>query len=77
MKSNNQSTLGIPFAYKAVLRLGVLSAVMTIGDFVYTVLAWKDRYWSWAYRVYYTLVTIAAAAFVWFLHYWNWLGWWY
>ncbi|HEX5840758.1 MAG TPA: serine hydrolase [Anaerolineales bacterium] len=59
------------------LGLGVLSAVLTVGALVYTVLAWKNGYWSIAGRAYYTLVTIAAAAFVWFLDYWNWLGWQY
>ena len=39
------------------------------------VLAWKDSYWSIPFRTYYTLVTVAAVAFVWFLNYWNLLGW--
>ena len=42
---------------------------------VYTVLAWKDSYWGITGRLYYTLVTIASVAFVWFLNYWNLLGW--
>jgi len=58
-----------------VMGLGVLAALLTPVALVYTVLAWKDRYWGSAYRVYYTLVTIAVVAFIWFLHYWNWLGW--
>lgn len=62
-------------AFKAVLGLGVLSALLTVGALVYTVLAWKDRYWGVAFRTYYTFVTIAAVAFVWFLNYWNLLGW--
>lgn len=70
-----QIVFGIPFAYKVTLGLGVLSTLLTIGALVYTTLAWKDSYWSIAYRVYYTLVTIAAAAFVWFLNQWNLLGW--
>lgn len=60
---------------KIVLGLGVLSAVLTSGALVYTVLAWKNRYWGIASRAYYTLVTVAAVAFVWFLNYWNLLGW--
>jgi hypothetical protein len=52
-----------------------LAAVLTPGALVYSVLAWKDRYWGVAFRVYYTLVTISAIGFVWFLNYWNWLGW--
>jgi len=61
--------------FKIVLGLGVLSALLTIGALVYTALAWKDGYWGVAYRIYYSLVTVAAVAFVWFLHYWNLLGW--
>lgn len=65
----------IPPIVEIVIGLGVLAAVLTAGALVYTVLAWKNRYWSLSYRLYYTLVTVAAVAFVWFLHYWNWLGW--
>jgi hypothetical protein len=65
----------LPLSVEIVIGLGVLFALLTPAALVYTVLAWKDRYWGIAFRVYYTLVTIAAAAFVWFLHYWNWLGW--
>ncbi|HZD59357.1 MAG TPA: serine hydrolase domain-containing protein [Anaerolineae bacterium] len=60
---------------KIVLGLGVLGAVLTVGALVYTVLAWKNSYWGIAARVHYTLVTVAAVAFVWFLNYWNLLGW--
>jgi hypothetical protein len=49
--------------------------VLTVGALVSTVLAWKNGYWGIAGRAYYSLVTIAAVAFVWFLTYWNWLGW--
>jgi CubicO group peptidase (beta-lactamase class C family) len=66
---------GTSLIYKVVLGLGVLSAVLTVGALVYAVLAWKNSYWGVAARVHYTLVTVAAAAFVWFLNYWNLLGW--
>jgi CubicO group peptidase (beta-lactamase class C family) len=64
-----------PMIVKIALGLGVLSAVLTTGALVYTVLAWKDSYWSVAFRAYYTLVTVAAVAYVWFMNYWNLLGW--
>mgnify|MGYP001348863612 FL=1 len=70
-----QIVFGIPFAYKLTLGLGVLSALLTAVAVVYAALAWKDRYWSVAFRAYYTLVTVAAVAFVWFLNQWNLLGW--
>jgi hypothetical protein len=66
---------GLSLIVEIVLGLGVLAAVLTAGALVYTVLAWKNRYWGIAGRAYYTLVTIAAVAFVWFLNSWNWLGW--
>ena len=66
---------GISTIYRIVLGLGVLSAVLTASALVYTVLAWKNRYWGILGRLYYTLVTVAAVAFVWFLNYWNLLGW--
>ena len=70
-----QIVFGVPLIYKVVLGLGVLSAALTVGALVYTGLAWKNSYWGVAFRAYYTLVTVAAVAFVWFLNYWNLLGW--
>jgi CubicO group peptidase (beta-lactamase class C family) len=64
-----------PLITKIALGMGVLAAVLTVGALVYAVLAWKNRYWGIAGRVYYTLTTVAAVAFVWFLNYWNLLGW--
>ncbi|HSG15086.1 MAG TPA: hypothetical protein VLE70_02035, partial [Anaerolineae bacterium] len=66
---------GASLNHGIVLGLGVLAAVLTVGALVYTVLAWKNRYWGIAARVNYTLATVAAIAFVWFLNQWNLLGW--
>jgi len=73
---------GVSLFYRLVLLLAVLAAVLTIGALVYTVLAWtglgdpqRRPYWGIVGRVYYTLVTLAAVAFVWFLNFWNLLGW--
>lgn len=70
-----QIVFGIPLIYKFVMGLGVLSALLTVSALVYIVLAWKNGYWSIGSRLYYTLVTVAAVAFVWFLNQWNLLGW--
>jgi hypothetical protein len=61
--------------FQIVLGMGVLSAVLTAGALVYTALAWKNHYWGIASRAYYTLVTVAAVAYMWSLNYWNLLGW--
>ena len=66
---------GIALTTEVALGFSLLAALLTPAAVVYTVIAWKDRYWGIAYRMYYTLVTIAAIAFVWLLNYWNWLGW--
>ena len=66
---------GVSAAYKVVLGLGVLSAVLTLGALAYTALAWKNGSGGLGSRAYYTLVTLAAVAFVWFLNHWNLLGW--
>src|SRR5215210_7519207 len=66
---------GVSMIYRIVLGVGVLAAVLTVGALLYSVLAWKNSYWGIATRVHYTLVTVAAVAFVWFLNYWNLLGW--
>lgn len=64
-----------PSLIKISMGLGILSALLAAGTLVYTALAWKNRYWGIAGRAYYTLATVAAVAFVWFLNYWNLLGW--
>ena len=66
---------GVAPSINLLLTTTVMSALLTAAALVYIVLAWKDRYWGIALRVYYTLVTAAALAFVWFLNQWNLLGW--
>ena len=64
----------IPPLLPFVLVLPLVAAVMTIGTIGFTVLAWKKCYWGVAGRVHYTLVTLASLGFMWFLNYWNLLG---
>jgi len=67
--------LDLPVIMKIALGLGLLAAVLTVGALVCAVRAWKDGYWGFAFRAYYTIVTVAALAFVWLLNFWNLLGW--
>jgi CubicO group peptidase (beta-lactamase class C family) len=73
--NNPRPSTGVSVTFQVVLGLGVLSALLTVGALVCTVLVWKNNYWGIAGRAYYTLVTVAAVAFVWFLNQWNLLGW--
>jgi len=36
---------------------------------------WQNRYWRAAGRVHYTLVVLAAGAFVWVANYWHLMHW--
>jgi hypothetical protein len=72
---NPKPMFGVSTPFQVVLGLGVVSAVLTAGALGFTAVAWKDRYWTTAGRAHHTLGTVAAVAFVWFLNYWNLLGW--
>lgn len=48
-----------------------LVALLTVGVLGFAALAWQRSYWRWAARVHYTLVALAAIAFVWVLPNWN------
>lgn len=65
---------GVPPLLKTILIFPIAAAVLTIGMLVYTFLAWKKKYWTVCARLYYTLVALASLAFIWFLNYWNLLG---
>jgi hypothetical protein len=69
------NVFGVPPFIKALLVLPVLAAVLTIGLLVFSVMAWKDGYWGIGGRIHYTLVTVAALAFLWSLNFLNLLGW--
>ncbi len=73
--NNPRPSFGVSLNFQIVLGLGVLSALLTVGALVSTALAWRNSYWSVPARTYYSLATVAVVAFVWFLNYWNLLGW--
>ncbi len=72
---NPAPLFGVSTVYEIVLGLGVLSAVLTAAALVFGVVVWKSRSWGVARRVHYTVATLAALGFVWFLNQWNLLGW--
>lgn len=73
--SDTQSLMyGVPPLLPFVLVLPLLAVVLTIGALGFTVLAWRNRYWDMIGRVHYTLVMLMSLAFIWFLNYWNLLG---
>jgi len=70
----NDIAYGVPPVLLIVLTLPILAVLFTIGAISFTVLAWIRRFWSLPSRIHYIFVTIALVAFLWFLNYWNLLG---
>ena len=58
----------------AVLALPYLLAALVVGVIFYAALSWKRRYWGLFGRLHYSLVALAALAFVGLLGYYNLLG---
>jgi CubicO group peptidase (beta-lactamase class C family) len=52
----------------------VIAALLTAGMLAFTALAWMRRSWSPVGRIHYTLVTLGAVGFTWFMFFWNILG---
>jgi CubicO group peptidase (beta-lactamase class C family) len=67
-------TYGQVSTINIILATWLLAAVLTIVLAAMTVMVWRRGFWGVIARVHYTLVTLAALAFVWFLNYWNLLG---
>jgi CubicO group peptidase (beta-lactamase class C family) len=65
---------GIPMQVKILLALPLISALLTLFAVIFMVIAWKKKYWSWCARLHYTLIVLASIATLWFLNYWNLLG---
>jgi pimeloyl-ACP methyl ester carboxylesterase len=62
---------GLPSGGAILFVLPLLAAVLTVGLWVFAVVAWMRGYWSPAGRVHYSLVALAALEFVLVLSGWN------
>jgi hypothetical protein len=65
---------GIPLQVKILLALPLLCALLTLFAIIFMAIAWGKKYWTWCARLHYTLVVLASLATLWFLNYWNLLG---
>ncbi|HET8841702.1 MAG TPA: serine hydrolase domain-containing protein [Ktedonobacteraceae bacterium] len=64
----------VPPMLLALLTLALISAVLTVGVVLSLVLVWWRHFWNSWQRIHYTLVALAALAFIGELAYWNLLG---
>lgn len=69
-----QLFFGLPKIAIALLVLPPITTGLTLGLVILTVLAWKNQYYSIIGRLHYSLITVAAVGFIFFLNYWNLLG---
>ncbi len=65
---------GVHPSYVVMLSLPLLATPLTGAMIFFTVMAWRRRFWGGRGRTHYTLCTVAACAYIPFLHYWNLLG---
>lgn len=65
---------GVPFALKILLVLPFLAGAMAVVVLFYIFVSWIKGYWTACARFHYMLVFFAVVGFLWFLYYWNLLG---
>ena len=63
-----------PRACTRVLTLPLIGLALTALAVVLAVRVWREKYWTRGARLLHTAGVVAAIAFVWFLNYWNLLG---
>jgi hypothetical protein len=65
---------GVPTIVVALLCLPLITSILSLVLLLFTILIWKNNYWSWIGKTHYSLITLAALIFIPFLAYWNLLG---
>jgi len=69
------TSIPVPPALTLLLVMPVIAAALTLFIIPLNVLAWVKKYWTFQNRIHYTLVTAAFVAFMWWLDFYNLLGW--
>lgn len=64
----------LPRGLYAVLTLPLIGLALTVLAVVLAVRAWRESFWTRGQRLLHTFGVVAAIAFVWFLNFWNLLG---
>jgi uncharacterized membrane protein YhhN len=74
MNDSSGFVYGVPLDINFLMVIPIVVAGVAAAVMVWTVLAWKDKYWSLWGRVHFTVVMLALAEFLWFANTWNLLG---
>lgn len=65
---------GVPTEVKILLALPLISALLTVLALIFMFRTWVKKYWTRCARLHYTLTVLASIAILWFLNFWNLLG---
>jgi len=65
---------GTAVAYNVGQFLAIPVTLLAIGAVIFTVLAWRRRFWGLGWRIHYTLVALAAIGVVWWYFNWHIIG---
>lgn len=57
-----------------LLVIPIITSICTLGVIIMNLKAKNDKYWTLFGRIHYTMITLSMLAFIWFLNYWNLLG---
>ena len=68
---------GVPFALTVLFVIPIVTTILTVALLLFTVLAWRHRYWSLFERPHYSLVALTCTALVIWSYHWNLLGFYY
>jgi CubicO group peptidase (beta-lactamase class C family) len=70
----NELVFSLPKSLYAVLTLPLVGLVLTLLAVVLAVKVWREKYWTRGSRLLHLAGVLSAVAFVWFLNFWNLLG---
>jgi len=74
MMSEEQIGFGVPWVIKALLVLPILNLVLTAIFIILFIKSWKDKYWDFKRRLSYILMALLFIGIIFYLSYWNLLG---
>lgn len=64
----------VPMPIRWLLIIPLVTAVLSIVLLILNVLAWKNAWWSVTERIFHLMYSLAAVGFIFYLNYWNLLG---
>lgn len=74
MSNYMELMFGVPPMLKTLSVLTMIAVILTVGVLLSLILIWGRKFWTVYGRIHYTVLFLAACAFIWFLNYWHLFG---